>query len=64
MIEPSIRLRRAIYLKDAAIVKRLITADPKLIKNPDFDDRSNTSLHLAAKAGLYEIVVRLHCARC
>jgi hypothetical protein len=32
--------------------------DPALLTNPDFEDKGNTSLHLAARLGVYEIVVR------
>ncbi|PNS21698.1 hypothetical protein CAC42_1552 [Sphaceloma murrayae] len=56
MIEPSQRLRRAIYMKDALLVKRIIQSHPGLLKNPDYNDRSNSSLHLAAELGLADIV--------
>lgn len=59
MIEPSIRLRRAILLNDVLLVKRIIRTNPTLLQNPDFDDKSNTSLHVAAQLGFEEIVVRL-----
>jgi ankyrin repeat protein len=49
------RLRRAILLNDLALVKRIIRNNPNYIRNPDFDDRSNTSLHLAAKHGFTTI---------
>ncbi|GAB7341197.1 hypothetical protein MBLNU457_7485t1 [Dothideomycetes sp. NU457] len=55
MIDPSIRLRRAIYLKDAALLRRILKANPGLLENPDFEEKSNTSLHTAAKEGLVEI---------
>jgi ankyrin repeat protein len=57
-LDVSIRLRRAITLNDALLVKRIVTQHPAHIRNPDVDDRSNTSLHLAAKLGCIEIAVR------
>ncbi|KAI5253782.1 ankyrin [Aureobasidium subglaciale] len=56
MIDASTRLRRAILLSDALLVKRIIRSNPALIQNPDLQDKSNTSLHLAAQAGFGEIV--------
>ncbi|GAB7347476.1 hypothetical protein MBLNU459_g4388t2 [Dothideomycetes sp. NU459] len=56
MIDPSIRLRRAILLNDVLLVKRIVQSNPTLLQNPDFDDKSNTSLHLAAQSGFEEIV--------
>ena len=58
MIEPAIRLRRAIYLKDVPLVRRILKANPGLLENPDYDDKSITSLHLAAEKGYLEITVR------
>ncbi|KAI9685346.1 MAG: hypothetical protein M1820_010807 [Bogoriella megaspora] len=55
MIDPAIRLRRAITLQDLALVQRIVRNNPKLTQNPDFEDKSNTSLHLAAKEGSVEI---------
>lgn len=55
MIPPSIRLRRAILLNDVLLVKRIIHNNPRLLQNPDFDDKSNTNLHLAAANGFTEI---------
>lgn len=55
MIDASIRLRRAIYLNDVVLVERIVKSNPKLLQNPDFEDKSNTSLHLAAANGLVEI---------
>ncbi|KAI4710438.1 hypothetical protein J4E89_004893 [Alternaria sp. Ai002NY15] len=49
------RLRRAILLNDLALVQRIIRNNHKHLRNPDFDDRSNTSLHLAAKHGFTTI---------
>ena len=54
-IDVSRRLRRAILLDDLSLVKRIIRNNPNYIRNPDFDDRSNTSLHLAAKHGFTTI---------
>lgn len=55
MIDPSTRLRRAILLSDLLLVKRLVRNNPQLLRNPDFDDKSNTSLHLAASNGFSEV---------
>jgi hypothetical protein len=57
-IDVSIRLRRAVVLNDLSLVRRIIGNHPKTLRNPDFDDRSNTSLHLATKLGFVEIAVR------
>jgi hypothetical protein len=51
------RLRRAILLDDLALVQRIVRNNPTYIKNPDFEDKSNTSLHLAAKHGFLKIAV-------
>lgn len=59
MIDPSIRLQRAIYLNDLLLVKRVTENHPDVLQNPDFADKSNTSLHLAARLGYLHIVVRL-----
>jgi len=56
-IEVATRLRRAIVLNDLLLVKRIVRNNPKSLQNPDFDDKSNTSLHLAAKNGFVEIAV-------
>lgn len=37
-------------------MRRIIRANPKLLENPDFEDKSNTSLHLATQKGHLEIV--------
>ena len=55
MIDPSTRLRRAILLNDVLLVKRIIRNNPRLLQNPNFEDKSNTSLHLAATNGFVEI---------
>ncbi|KAH7118988.1 ankyrin repeat-containing domain protein [Dendryphion nanum] len=49
------RLRRAILLNDLTLVKRIIRNNPSTLRNPDFDDKSNTSLHIAAKHGFTQI---------
>ncbi|KAI9837810.1 MAG: hypothetical protein M1819_006744 [Sarea resinae] len=59
MIEVPVRLRRAILVKDLLLIKRITTNNPKYLQNPDFADRGNTSLHLAAKHGTVEIVTYL-----
>jgi hypothetical protein len=63
MIDASTRLKRAILLSDALLVKRIIHSNPGILQNPDFKDKSNTSLHLAAQTGSEEIVVRRHTRR-
>lgn len=59
MIDPSTRLRRAVHLADLPLLKRITHTHPELLQNPDFADHGNTSLHLAASLGLYDIVVFL-----
>jgi hypothetical protein len=39
-------------------VKRIVQNNPHMLRNPDFADKSNTSLHLAAKHGYTLIAVR------
>lgn len=51
------RLRRAILLNDIALVKRIVRNNPTLLRNPDFEDKGNTSLHLAARLGALGVVV-------
>jgi hypothetical protein len=58
MIDVSIRLRRAIFLGDLALVRRIIKNYPAYLQNPDLADAGNTSLHLAARLGLVDIAVR------
>ncbi|KAH8727824.1 ankyrin repeat-containing domain protein [Phaeosphaeriaceae sp. PMI808] len=55
MIDVSRRLRRAILLNDLPLVKRIIQNNPQNLRNTDFEDKSNTSLHLAAKNGFTQI---------
>lgn len=57
-IDVSRRLRRAILLNDLSLVKRIIRNNPQKLRNPDFEDKSNTSLHLAARNGFTQIAVR------
>jgi ankyrin repeat protein len=58
-IDPSTRLRRAIQLADPVLVARLIRLHPTLLSNPDFANKSNTSLHLAASTGCVPIIALL-----
>ncbi|KAF2402252.1 ankyrin [Trichodelitschia bisporula] len=51
MIDVSTRLRRAIHLNDLALVQRIVRTHPGCITNPDYADKSHTSLHLAARQG-------------
>ena len=51
------RLRRAILLNDLSLVQRIIRNNPDYLRNPDFEDKSNTNLHLAAKHGFTQIAV-------
>lgn len=53
----SMRLREAIQLDDISLVQRLLANRPELLQNPNFEDKSNTSLHLAALHGHTEICV-------
>ncbi|KAF4554637.1 Ankyrin repeat-containing protein 1 [Elsinoe fawcettii] len=46
-------------MKDALLVKRIIEAHPDLLENPDYEDRSNSNLHLAAELGHRDIAVVL-----
>ncbi|KAF2763921.1 ankyrin [Teratosphaeria nubilosa] len=59
MIDPSIRLRRAIQLGDVLLVQRIVRSNPKLLQNPDFTNKCNTSLHLAASLGSLTICTYL-----
>ncbi|KAL1843951.1 hypothetical protein VTJ49DRAFT_6355 [Mycothermus thermophilus] len=54
MIDPSIRLRRAIHANDALLVRRILRSHPHLLHNPDhspLDGNANSNLHLAASLG-------------
>ena len=53
-------LRQAILLNDVALVERILKNNPSYLHNPDFADKSNTSLHLTAQYGLEEIAVGTH----
>lgn len=53
----SLRLRQAILSNDIQLVERLLQAHPHLLHNPDYNDKANTSLHLAAQAGHAKLVV-------
>jgi len=55
MVRVDLLLRQAILLNDVALVRRLLNHNPQYLHNPDFADKSNTSLHLAAQYGLEEI---------
>ncbi|KAK6863492.1 NADH-dependent flavin oxidoreductase nadA [Apiospora arundinis] len=57
MIEPSLRLRRAVCANDALLVQRILKSHPKLIHNPDTSPLglSNSNLHLAASLGHLQI---------
>lgn len=57
MINVEIRLRRAIRLNDLVLVRRIVRNNPLVLQNPDFQDKSNTSLHLAAREGFTDIAV-------
>ncbi|KAA6411700.1 MAG: Zinc finger Zim17-type [Lasallia pustulata] len=56
MIDVRIRLRRATHLNDLVLVKRIIKNNPQSLQNPDFADKGNTSLHLAAQLGFLDLV--------
>ncbi|OJD37079.1 zinc finger zim17-type [Diplodia corticola] len=59
MINVEIRLRRAIRLNDLVLVRRIVRSNPHVLRNPDFEDKSNTSLHLAARDGFTDIAAFL-----
>ncbi|OAA65384.1 Ankyrin repeat-containing domain protein [Niveomyces insectorum RCEF 264] len=52
-IDPSIRIRRAIYANDVLLVKRILKSHPHLLHNPDVSHTglSNSNLHLSASLG-------------
>lgn len=56
-LDVSVRLRRAILQNDVLLVKRIVKNYPQYLRNPDFADRSNTSLHFAAIKGHVEVLV-------
>ncbi|OAX77417.1 hypothetical protein ACJ72_08285, partial [Emergomyces africanus] len=51
-----VRLRSAILWNDVLLAKRIIKNNPRFLENPNYDDKSNTSLHLAAILGNLEII--------
>ena len=51
------RLREAILYNDLPLVKRLLKSSPSLLPNPNLEDKSNTSLHLASIYGHVQIAV-------
>lgn len=53
----SSRLRQAILQNDYSLVERVLKHNTQCLHNPDFANKSNTSLHLAAQHGLLEIAV-------
>ncbi|KIV84480.1 hypothetical protein PV11_00255 [Exophiala sideris] len=55
MTRADLSIRQAILLNDVALVRRLLKHHPQYLHNPDYSDKSNTSLHLAAQYGLTEI---------
>ncbi|TLD30669.1 hypothetical protein PspLS_01731 [Pyricularia sp. CBS 133598] len=60
VIDPHLRIRRAIRADDALLVRRILRSHPNLLHNPDLngtrDEAGNSNLHLAAKLGHVEIV--------
>ncbi|QBZ59923.1 hypothetical protein PoMZ_04891 [Pyricularia oryzae] len=60
MIDPHLRIRRAIRADDALLVRRILRSHPNLLHNPDLtgsrEEAGNSNLHLAAKLGHVEIV--------
>ncbi|KAH7369524.1 ankyrin repeat-containing domain protein [Rhexocercosporidium sp. MPI-PUGE-AT-0058] len=61
MIDPSLRLRRAIHASDTLLVKRILQSHPSLLQNPDSSPTglSNSNLHLASSLGHTSIVTLL-----
>ncbi|OAA37867.1 spherulin-1B precursor [Metarhizium rileyi] len=57
MIDPAVRLRRAIHVGDGLLAKRILTSHPSLLHNPDssLPGLSNSNLHLAASLGHKDI---------
>lgn len=52
-------MRRAVAENDLVLFKRILKNNPSYLQNPDFADKSNTSLHLAAQHGCLETAVKL-----
>jgi hypothetical protein len=63
MTQVDLSLRQAILLNDVALVERILKNNPSYLHNPDFTNKSNTSLHLAAQYGREEIAVGPPCTR-
>ena len=57
MARVDLSLRQAILLNDVALVERILKNNPQYLHNPDYSDKSNTSLHLASRYGMDEIAV-------
>ncbi|OAQ92890.1 spherulin-1B precursor [Purpureocillium lilacinum] len=57
LIDPSIRVRRAIHAGDALLVQRILKSNPSILHNPDTSlmGLSNSNLHLAASLGHRDI---------
>ncbi|KEY73786.1 hypothetical protein S7711_03092 [Stachybotrys chartarum IBT 7711] len=57
LLEPALRMRRAIHAGDALLVKRILKSHPTLLHNPDASPagQSNSNLHLAASLGHRDI---------
>ncbi|SPO01182.1 uncharacterized protein DNG_03929 [Cephalotrichum gorgonifer] len=53
LIDPSLRIRRAIHANDALLTRRILKSHPHLLHNPDTSPAglSNSNLHLAALLG-------------
>jgi hypothetical protein len=45
-------------LNDLPLVQRIVRNNPDYLRNPDYQEKSNTNLHLAAKLGFTQIAVR------
>jgi hypothetical protein len=56
-VDVSIRLRRAIVQNDFVLFRRILKNNPSYLQNPDYSDKSNTSLHTAAEYGCLKIAV-------
>lgn len=55
MVEVSLRLRRAVVRNDLALVQRILKTYPESVHDADHMDKSNTSLHIAAREGFDDI---------
>lgn len=56
-IDPSLRIRRAIYANDPLLATRILKSHPHLLHNPDTSPAglSNSNLHLAASLGHVDV---------